>query len=85
MQIDTGCPGRRLYQERERERQRDHETVAALFYGVFFNSIHCLNGEQANWKKHEMEPWEGKGGWESERGWVYWLNGPHTLTKPNYV
>lgn len=58
-QRGTGCRGKRLLGERT-EREKSHEAAGPS--GFLFQPSPCLNGVQADWEKHEMDTWEGKGG-----------------------
>ncbi len=62
-QRGAGCRGKRLLggrteRERGRERKESHEESRPSGFSVAESSV---NGVQADWEKHEMDTWEGKG------------------------
>lgn len=46
-------------ENRERERAKSHEAIRPSDFSLAESSV---NGVQADWEKHEMDTWEGKGG-----------------------
>lgn len=54
---ERGC-WEREQRERGRERKDSHEAAGP---GGFSLAESSVNGVQADWEKHEMDTWEGKG------------------------
>lgn len=53
------CEREQRKREKGRERKGSHEESRPSGFSVAESSV---NGVQADWEKHEMDTWEGKGG-----------------------
>lgn len=58
-QKGAGCRGKRLQREREAEKEKRHEATRPSSFSL---AEFGVNGDQADWEKHEMDTWEGKEG-----------------------
>lgn len=47
--------------QRAEEKAKSHEAIRPSDFSLGESSV---NGVQADWEKHEMDTWEGKGFWK---------------------